>query len=151
MSRLQIKRDVYADLTGHAGLLSLLGPVTDRNARIYAGWPQIAPALSGNNASEGWLVFYEEQSVILWNTILEDVYMDFHIWATSQSIGEDAIDILDSLYHWRIAGQNSRTFGERNVVQMKRIHCLETYDDAVKLYRKIGRYRFATVMSPFNP
>ena len=151
MSRLQIKKDIYADLSGNASLLALLGPVTERNHRIYSGYPQINPALSGNNASEGWLIFYEEQSVILWDTIAENVYMDFHIWATTLSIGEDVIDILDGLYHWRIAGQNSRRFGERNVVHMKRIHCLETYDDTVKLYRKIGRYKFVCVKTPFTP
>lgn len=151
MARLQIKKDIYADLSTNAALLSLLGPVTERNMRVYSGYPQIAPALSGNNASEGWLIFYEEQSVILWNTILEDVYIDFHIWATTLSIGEDIIDILDGLYHWRIAGQNSRSFGERLVVNMKRIHCLETYDDTVKLHRKIGRYKFACVVTPFSP
>ena len=151
MSRVQIKRDIYTDLSTNASLLALLGPVTERNHRIYSGWPQIAPALSGNNVTEGWLIFYEEQSVILWDTIGEDIYMDFHIWCTTLSIGEDAIDILDSLYHWRIAGQNSRFFGERLVLNMKRIHCLESYDDAVKLHRKIGRYKFACVKSPFNP
>lgn len=151
MSRLQIKKDIYADLRTNTALLALLGPVSERNHRVYSGYPQIAPALSGNNVTEGWLIFYEEQSVILYDTIAESVFMDFHVWATSLSIGEDAIDILDSLYHWRIAGQNSRFFGERLVLNMKRIHCLETYDDAVKLYRKIGRYKFQTVLRPFSP
>lgn len=150
MSRLQIKKDIYIDLTTNSTLMALLGPVSDRNRRIYSGHPQVHPTLSGNNVTEGWLIFYEEQSVILWDTIAEQVFMDFHIWSTSLSIGEDVIDILDSLYHWRIAGQNSRSFGERIVVHMKRIHCLETYDDSVKLYRKIGRYKFVCVKTPFS-
>ena len=150
MSRVQMVKDIYSDLATNAPLLALLGPVTDYNRRIYAGWPQESPRLSGNNASEGWLVFYEEQSVILWNTIEEECYWDFHVWATSQAIGEDALDIMDGLYHWRLAGQNSRTFGERNVLHMQRIHALSSYDDSVKLYRKIMRYRFKTVKVPFT-
>jgi len=149
MARIDVKKDVYADLVNHASVLSLLGPVTDYNRRVYYAWPQEVPRLSGNNVNEGWLVFYEEQSVINKNAIGEDIYMDFHTFCTDISIGEDMIDILDTLYHQRAAGQNARMFGERLVTYMQRIHCLETYDETIKLYRKIGRYRFQTVKTPY--
>lgn len=145
MARIDIKKAVYADLIGNADLLALLGPVTPYNRRVYYAWPQEVPRLSGNNVNEGWMVFYEEQAVIPKMSIGEAIYMDFHIWCTDISIGEDAIDILDTLYYWRIAGQNSRAFGERLVTYMQRVHCLETYEETIKLYRKIGRYRFDTV------
>ena len=150
MARIDIKKSIYADLIGNAALLTLLGPVSEFNRRVYLAYPQEVPRLSGNNAAEGWLIFYEEQSVILWSTIEEQVYMDFHCFATTPAIGEDVIDILDSLYHWRIAGQNSRTISTYNVTYMQRIHCLETYDEVTKLYRKIGRYRFQIVKTPFS-
>ena len=150
MARIDLKKSIYSDLSSNTALLTLLGPVTEHNRRIYLSFPQEVPRLSGNNASEGWLIFYEEQSVILWSTIQEQSYFDFHIYATTPAIGEDAIDILDTLYHWRIAGQNSRVISDYNVVYMQRIHCLETYDETVKLYRKIGRYRFQLVKTPFS-
>ena len=150
MARIDIKKGIYSDLTGNSDLLTLLGPVTPTNRRCYAGWPQVAPKLSGNNVNEGWLVFYEEQSVILSKAISEDVYIDFHVWCTDLSIGEGVIDILDTLYNWRIAGQNSRYFGERLVVYVQRIHCLETYDEEVHLYRKIGRYKFQLMKTPYS-
>ena len=124
--------------------------MTDFNQRLYAAYPQQIPRISGNNEAEGWLIFYEEQAIIKWETIAEDSYWDFQCWCTSLTIGEAVIDILDELYHWRISGQNSRTFGIYNVNNMKRIHCLETYDETVKLYRKIARYRFALVKTPFS-
>lgn len=150
MARIDIKKAIYGDLTSSATLLPLLGPILPRNNRIYYAWPQMVPALSGNNVNEGWLVFYEEQSVTLWNTIQEQVYMDFHCFCTDISIGEAVIDILDELYNWHIAGQNSRFMGDRLIVFMQRVHCLETYDETIKLYRKIGRYRFQMVKTPFT-
>lgn len=149
MSRAQVKTDIYNDLRNSATLLALLGPVTAQNRRIYSGWPQEQPRLSGIEPDEGWIIFYEEQAVVLWDTTEEEIYIDFHIWVTRLTLAEDVLDILDDLYHWKIAGQNSRTFGERNVVHSQRIHCLETFDDEVKLYRKVGRYRFKCVKVPF--
>lgn len=149
MSRAQIKKDIYNDLRTNEELLALLGPVTSANLRIFNQFPQVQPKLSGIEPDEGWLVFYEEQSVILWDTVEEEIYMDFHIWVTRLTLAEDVIDILDNLYHWKLAGQNSRMFGERNVIHSQRIHTLETYDEEVHLYRKIGRYRFKTVKVPF--
>lgn len=150
MSRAQVKTDIYSDLRNSAELLALLGPVTTVNLRIYNQWPQVQPQLTGIEPDEGWIIFSEEQSVILWDTVEEEIYIDFHIWVTRLSLAEDIIDILDNLYHWKLAGQNSRTFGERNVVHSQRIHLLETYDEEIHLYRKIGRYRFKTVKVPFT-
>ena len=150
MARRAIKEGIYSDLRGSATLLALLGPVSLSNRRIYNGWPQDSPRLTGIEPDEGWLIFFEEQSVILWDTTEEEVYMDFHIWVTRLSLAEDVIDVLDTLYHWKLAGQNSRTFEERNVVHSQRIHAIDSYDDEIKLYRKIGRYRFKTVKVPFG-
>ena len=150
MGRVAIRQAIYSDLMARQDLLDLLGPVSDLNKRVYAAYPQEIPRLSGNASAEGWLIFYEEQSVIPWETILESSYYDFHCWCLSLTIGEAVIDILDELYHWRVAGQNSRTFDNYNVIDMRRVHCLETYDDEVKLYRKIGRYRFSLVKTPFS-
>ena len=151
MSRSDIRTAIYGDLLGRQDMLAALGPIMPNNQRIYAAFPQTVPSLSGNNASEGWIIFYEEQAVILGDTIEEISFFDFHVWATTMTIGETAIDILDNLYHWRIAGQNSRVIGAYNVVDSRRVHCLESYDQQVKLYRKIGRYQFRLVKTPFSP
>ena len=150
MSRAQIKEGIYGTLLAQNALLSLLGPVSEANLRIYNGWPQVQPQLTGVEPDEGWLIFYEEQTVTPRDLIYEDVYMDFHCYVTRLSLGEDCVDILDSLWNWRIAGQNSLSYGERIVIYSKRIHLLETFDQEIKMYRKIARFLMRMVKTPFT-
>lgn len=150
MPRSTFKQTIYEQLVARQDLLNILGPVTADNPRIFAAWPQQTPKLSGIEPEEGWIAFYEEQTVVLFLTTLEEWYFDFHCWLTRLSMAEDIIDILDDLWHWKLAGQNSFIAGGYNVLHSQRIHVLETYDAEIKMYRKILRYRFRTQKTPFT-
>ena len=145
-----IKENIYSTLTAQSSLLTLLGPIDAANARIYAAWPQAQPVLTGFEPDEGWLIMHEEQASMPFGPIYEDVYFNFHIFVTRATLADDVIDILDSLWNWRMAGHNSFVYGERNVLFSKRIHINELFEIDTKLYHKIARYLLRMVKTPFT-
>ena len=142
MPRSEIKQTIYQDLLSATALVGILGPVVPNNARIYNTHPMTTPQLSGVEADEGWLVFYEPDTVVYWDTVQQHAYFDFVTTGTRLSIGDDVIDVLDQLYHWKLAGQNGRLFGEWRVIRSQRTWCGEVYDSSRKLYIKTARYKF---------
>lgn len=142
MARGEIRQTIYNDLRSHSALLALLGPVTTDNLRIYSGWPQTPPQLSSIEPDEGWLVVYEPETLVYWQTVQQHAMFDFIMTVTRSTLGDDVIDILDDLYHWKLGGQNSRLFGEWNVIRSARLYCKETYMEPVKLFQKTARYKF---------
>lgn len=156
MSRREVKEAIYADLNVPS-ILTLLGPVTFENRRIYAGWPQQQPKLSSHEPAEGWITFHEREATIPWGGILETFVFEVNIFATLHSIGEDILDLLDDKWHHKLAGQNGRIFGtDRNCVFSSRIMSYDMYESdeftesGAKLSRKVCVYQFATVKIPFR-
>ena len=150
MSRAQIKEGIYSTLLARTDLFTLLGPVTAQCRRVYNGWPQTQPKLSGTEPDEGWCIFYEEQTVTPREITYEDVYYDFHFFVTRLSLAEDCIDIIDDIWNWKIAGQNSLFYGERLVIYSRRIHLVEGFDEETHLYHKVARVLMRMVKSPFS-
>jgi hypothetical protein len=150
MSRAQIKEGIYSTLLARTDLLALLGPVSADQRRLYAGWPQTQPKLTGTEPDEGWMVIYEEQTVTPRELTYEDVYYDFHMFVTRLSLAEDCIDIIDDIWNWKIAGQNSLFYGERLVIYSRRIHLVEGWDEETHLYHKVARVLMRMVKTPFS-
>jgi hypothetical protein len=150
MSRKEVREALFSDLSSSA-ILDLLGPVSSTNRRVYSGWPQEQPILTGHEPAEGWLVFHEGTTPIAFQSLREDFTYEINIFATLHTIGEDILDVLDDTWHHKLAGHNSRRFGsDRNVLWSQRVTSLDLYEETVKLYRKQATYLFATVKVPFR-
>lgn len=149
MSRVQFKENIFTQITAQSALLALLGTSGPLNRLVYNGWPQTQPKLSGQEPSEGWLVFHEEPAIIAEETLYEDFNMSFSIFCTRLSIGEQCIEIIDDLWNWRIPQQDDITYGDNLLVHSKRISTAEEYQDSIKLYKKTAIYWMRTVKSPY--
>lgn len=163
MSRLEFKQAIFADLNVSA-VKDLLGPVGTANQRVYYAWPQEQPELSNepNEAGEGWCVYHERYTPIVWEGIREDFLFEINIYCTRVSIMEAVIDVLDDKWHHKLAGHNSRTVGSGaviyNVVFSSRIQTQDYFAEdgayaragGPKLYRKQALYQFAAVKIPFK-
>lgn len=145
MSRAEFRQTIYQDLSTdptYSALLALLGPVTAQNRRIYSAWPQETPQLSGIEPDEGWLVFHESHTTIVWTTVQQEMFFNFRVLSARGTLGDAVMDILDPLYHWKLGGQNSRLFGEWKVIRSQRVQSWNDFDTARKLYHSAIQYRF---------
>jgi len=152
MSRKEVRIGIFDQLSG-SGVLALLGPVSPSNLRIYSAWPQVQPKLSQpSEADEGWLTFHERNTGFGGVApVREDFTFEFNIWATTFTLTEDIVDIMDGLWHYKLAGHNSFLFGaDRNVLWAERQQAIDLYEEETKLYRKMVVYQYQTVKLPFR-
>jgi len=163
MSRLEFKQTIFADLNVSA-IKDHLGVVTVSNQRVYYAWPQEQPALTDEpkDAGEGWVTYHEKYTPIAWNQIREDFLFEVNIFHTRVSACEQVLDQLDNLWHWKMAGHNSRVIGsgtvQYNVLFSQRVQTQDYFAEdgayaragGPKLYRKQALYQFAAVKLPFK-
>ena len=150
-ARTDLKQRLFSDMKNSSALLALLGIVSSDNFRIYSGWPTQQPKLSSTEAAEGWIAFFELSAVIPWQTLYEDHVFQVNIWATRQAINDACMDLLDGL--WRRAPVDQDGFqitADWQVVAASRIMSQETYEQEVKLHRKICNYQFRTMKIPWR-
>jgi hypothetical protein len=108
------------------------------------------------------MVYHERYTPIRWEGIREDFLFEVNIYSTRVSISEAVVDVLDDLWHHKLAGHNSRTVGSGtviyNVVFSSRIQTQDYFAEdgayaragGPKLYRKQALYQFAAVKIPFK-
>ncbi len=123
---------------------TILGPRTVTNMRLYRGWPAMQNLLTGyepNQPAEGWLVLEEpEVSRYLVNRQVANnhEYLDlaFHVYATTFATAHDALDRLDTYFHWEIQQQREVQWAEFILLFTRRAMQADKYEQAVKLYQK---------------
>jgi hypothetical protein len=150
VARSELKEGIFSTLSGDATLLSLLGTVTTSNRRIYSGWPQEQPVLSGLEGDEGWMVYFENDTTHIEIETFENIRYMFFIYATRLTLADDVVDIMDSNWNWRVDHQKDIQFGSRIVIRAKRMWTWDQYDENRKLHRKQLIYWFKTATDPWE-
>lgn len=144
MSRAQIFEGIVAALNADAALIpGILGPRTVTNQRLYRQFPQTQSILSSYEpeGGEGWIVIEEPPAGLhsgtdQYESAVDIVQVNMHVFATRYSLAEDAIDVLDSLYHWTVPQQRDIQYGERYLLMSRRFQNEEKYSTETKLYIK---------------
>jgi hypothetical protein len=133
-------------------ILSITGSAVAGNERIYSGWPNIQPILSGVEPSEGWVSFHELTSLkVFGGSNIEDHTIQFNLWNTLQSSNDLLVDLLDTLFDLPTADQVGYTITSDWVCLLsQRVLTIDQYEDNVKLYRKICNYVFRTTKVPYR-
>lgn len=147
-ARLDFKQQLFADLRNNASLVALLGPVSSTNYRIYSGWPQMQPGLTGYEPAEGWIVFTDNASPM---ALAEDHNVQLDIWSTRNSVNEQVLGLLDSLWHRSGSDQDGWLVTSDWVVTVsRRLSAQDLYEPEVKLYRTLTRWLFRTQKIPYR-
>jgi hypothetical protein len=163
MSRLEFKQQIFADLNV-SSVIDKLGPVSVSNSRVYFAWPQEQPALTNEpkEVGEGWMTYHERYTPTAWNQIREDFLFEINIYHTRVSAMEEVLDVVDDLWHWKMAGHNSKCVGSGaviyNILFSQRVQTQDFFAEdgayaragGPKLYRKQALYQFAAVKVPFK-
>ena len=133
---------------------SILGAVTTQNLRLYRVWPQFQSMLTTyepNQPSEGWLVIEAPMPGIQpsheqFTSDHEWMEIDFHVYGTTYAVTHDAMDRLDTIFHWTVAQQRDLgLWGERYLLFTRRVHNLDKYAPEYKIFQKDFKYRMEFV------
>lgn len=137
----------------------ILGTRTATNLRIYRAFVQMQSMLSSYEPSppEGWIVIEEAMPVMRlgaqqWSSNHEYCAVAFQVFATQYSLTHDALDLLDTYFHFEIEQQRDLVFGERIVLFTRRTSQQDKYAQDVKLFQKTITYDLemvrATALTP---
>lgn len=148
MSYNAIFENVFTTLCNDPELVpGILGPRTGTNLRLYRSWPQLQSLLAtyDPHPPEGWLVVEDAeplQRVIgqQAHSNHEHVNLTIHVYGTQYSLTHDAMDVLDTYFHWGIPQQRDLVFGDRIVLFTRRLSQYDAYAQDVKLAEKVLVY-----------
>ena len=157
MGRSQIFEGIWAALSTNTALLTLLGPQTPTNRRLYRNFPQLQSFLVGPpryepQTAEGWLVVEEVPpglyaSRAQYDSIFEILDVNFNIFATHYGLGDDVTDVLDAMFHWSVEQQRLVQYGNYYVFFSRAFQSGEKYAQDILLPQKIRQYRFEMVLA----
>ena len=155
MSRSQIFEGIITTLNADPSLIpGILGPRTAVNQRLYRAFPQQQSLLTAYEpgAGEGWLVIEEPQpglraAMEQYETALELIEVNFHVFTTRYSLADDVIDVLDSYWHFSVEQQRDIQYGERLLLFSRRFMDQEKYNAETKLYEKVAQYRMQYILA----
>jgi len=147
-----LKQKLFADLRNNASLLTLLGPISSVNYRIYSGWPQAQPELTGYEPAEGWLVYAELATTQPWpQQLYKDQVFQVNIFATRQTIGDQCLALIEAMWDTAGVDQGGWTITDDWVVTLAQvILSQDLYEDTHKLYRKLANVQFRTQKKPYR-
>ena len=149
--RISFKQKLFTQMKNNSTLTGLLGPITSDNFRIYSAYPQQQPKLSGTESDEGWLVFFELGTAIPFpHSLYEDFLFQFDIYGVRQTLGDEVVDTLDTMWH-RAADQDGYTIdAERNVLFSQRVLSQDVYAEDARLFQKLVNYRYRVITNPWR-
>jgi hypothetical protein len=142
MPRVALKQAIYQQLRDDPTLIGLLGAVSDNNLRIYAGWPQTTPRLTGVEPEEGWLVFYEQRADVFPGGTLESLQYVVDVWMTLLSLAEPIVDVLDTLWHHAYSHKAPFLAAGYDLISSQRLSATEAYQQENNVFRKTLTYQF---------
>lgn len=148
MARRDVWIGIYSALNVSA-VTNLLGSQTVTNNRLYVGWPQEQPILSGQEPDEGYVVWHEEPTRK--NGAYEDVRVNFTVVTTRPTTADKVIDQMDALWDWRVPQQKAVTYGTRILLTSGRVQTTQEYDEARRLHRRTASYEMEFVDTPYSP
>jgi hypothetical protein len=151
-SPIDLKQRLFADLRNNSALLALLGPISADNHRIYSGWPQIQPRLTGHEPAEGWVVFYELTTTQPVPTQLyKDSVYQVNVWSTRQTLGDQCVALMEAMWDTAGVDQNGWAItGDWIVLAGQLILSQDLYEDAIKCYRKLTNWHLRHAKIPYR-
>lgn len=132
----------------------ILGAVSDQNMRLYRAWPQFNSMLTEyepNQPAEGWLVIEEPQPGLhaaqeQFTSDHEWIEINFHLYGTTFAVTHDALDRLDTMFHWTVEQQRDLgLWGERYLLFTRRVMNADKYAKEYKIFQKDLNYRMEFV------
>jgi hypothetical protein len=145
MARADIAASIYTALRTQSTIPVLLGAVTNANRRIYREFPQVMPILSNLEPAEGWMVVQEKRPSLYASrqnieTVHEVFEIGFDVYTTQIALGHAIVDVLDTLFQWRVPQQRSVLYGDRWLLMSRRYTVEEGYQQDIKLYSILTAY-----------
>lgn len=149
MARGAVAEGIFAALQT-LPLAPLLGDMTDTNLRLYSGWPQESPETTPLDppSEGGWLVFDTTQTDSEYGMIYEDYETTIFVLHPRYSACDTVIDLLDTVWHWRIPQQHDVLYGDHYLIMSRRTMTKQQFNQTYKLYEKAATYRMRFVKSP---
>lgn len=157
MGRSSIFEGIFGAVSADMGILSLLGPRTATNLRIYRNFVQLQSLLKGPpvyepSAGEGWLVLEESppglnQSRAQYDSIFEVMDVNFHVFSQLYGIADDVFDYLDTSFHWSVEQQRDVQYGDYFLFFTRAFQTGEKYAEEVKLAQKTRQYRMEFILA----
>ena len=147
---LDFKQKLFSDLKGDAGITALLGTIASTNFRIYSGWPQQQPELTGYEPAEGWIVYYDLATTSPFAEIYQDATYQFNVYSTKQTIGDQIAAKMRELWQNAAEQDGHAITSDWLIVFAQEILSQDLYEDSRKLYRKLLNWQFRLVKQPYR-
>lgn len=146
---LDFKQKIYSDLRNDSGITGLLGPIASTNFRIYSGWPQTQPELTGYEPAEGWIIFYD-LATTPFTQISEEAVYQFNVYSTKQSIGDQVAALMRDLWQSAADQDGQLITSDWLILFAQQILTQDLYEESRKLYRKLINWRFSLARQPYR-
>ena len=147
---LDFKQKLFGDLKNTAGITDLLGPIAATNFRIYSGWPQQQPELTGSEPSEAWIIFYDLATTSPFGEIYQDATYQFNVYATKQTIGDQVAAKMRDLWQNAAEQDGQAITSDWLIVFAQEILSQDLYEESRHLYRKLINFQFRLVKQPYR-